>query len=136
MRLDARDKFPSGMEDYLATYGWHFSKKMCDWATSKMYKLDATKNKTFITPMKKEGVDELLKRYNINLENKLGYDYVFAANMCMADYMGSSIDDERHMALFIRDYVDDQDGYSELPFTRFYADCIGSGTPINWEDMI
>lgn len=30
MRLDVRDKFPSGMEEYLATYGWHFSKKMCD----------------------------------------------------------------------------------------------------------
>jgi hypothetical protein len=30
MRLDARDKFPSGMEEYLARYGWHFSKKMCE----------------------------------------------------------------------------------------------------------
>lgn len=30
MRLDARDKFPSGMEDYLAMNGWHFSKKMCE----------------------------------------------------------------------------------------------------------
>lgn len=23
-----------------------------------------------------------------------------------------------------------------LPMTRFYADCIGKGTPIMWEDMI
>ena len=86
--------------------------------------------------MTKDGVDEILKRYSITLKNKIGYDYVFAANMCLADYMGSSIEDERHIALFVKDYVDDQDGYEELPFTRFYADCIGSGTPIIWEDVI
>jgi hypothetical protein len=28
MRLDARDEFPSGMEEYLAHNGWHFNKKM------------------------------------------------------------------------------------------------------------
>ncbi len=95
-----------------------------------MYKKDANGKKNFIIPVSKESVDEILKRYSIRLENKIGYDYVFAANMCMADYMGSSIEDERHMALFVKDYVDDQDGYSELPFTRFYADCIGSGIPI------
>ena len=37
---------------------------------------------------------------------------------------------------FIKDYIDDKDGYPELPFTRFYADCIGSGCPINWGDML
>ena len=136
MRLDARDVFPSGMEEYLQTYGWHFSKKMCDWAVSNMYKTTQSGNKTYITPMTKDGVDEILKRYSITLKNKIGYDYVFAANMCLADYMGSSIEDERHIALFVKDYVDDQDGYEELPFTRFYADCIGSGTPIIWEDVI
>ena len=30
-----------------------------------------------------------------------------------------------------KDYVDDKDGYPELPFTRFYADCVGSGNPID-----
>jgi len=132
MRLDSRDKLPSGMEEYLSTYGWHFSKKMCDWATSGMYKDDKSEIKT----LSKDFVDELLKRHNIKLENKFGYDYVFAANMCIADYMGSSIEDEKHLALFVKDYVDDPDGYPELPFTRFYADCIGSGHPINWEDVI
>ena len=105
MRLDARDRFPSGMEEYLATYT-------------------------------KENVDELLKRYGINLENKYGYDYVFAANMCKADYFGSSVPDEQRLALFVKDYVDDPDGYPELPFTRFYGDCIGTGKAIPWEDVL
>lgn len=136
MRLDARDVFPSGMEEYLANYGWHFSKAMCCWATSRMYKTDVNGKKVYITPWSKEEVDTLLKKTNITLTNKNSYDYVFVANMCKADYLGSSVPDEQHVALFIRDYVDDKDGYPELPFTRFYADCIGSGTPINWEDML
>lgn len=95
-----------------------------------MFKKDINGEENYITPMTKEGVDELLRRFNVIVKNKIGYDYVFAANMCMADYMGSSIADEKHLALFVKDYVDDPDGYKTLPFTRFYADCIGSGTPI------
>lgn len=135
MRLDARDRLPSGMEDYLSQYGWHFSKKMCDWATSGMYKTTG-KERAYINVWSKDEVDTVLKKYNVTLNNKFGYDYVFVANMCRADYLGSSITDEGHVAMFVRDYVDDPDGYEELPFTRFYADCIGSGKPINWEDMI
>ena len=34
------------------------------------------------------------------------------------------------------DYIDDVDAYPGMPFTRFYADCIGSGTPILWEEAL
>ena len=136
MRLDAREVFPSGMEEYLSKYGWHFSKKMCEWAVSRMYKRNSLDKKIPIQSWNKDSVDKLLNKYGVTIENKIGYDYVFAANMCIADYYGSSIIDEQHVALFIKDYVDDPDGYEELPFTRFYADCIGSGVPINWEDML
>ena len=136
MRLDAREVFPSGMEEYLSQYGWHFSKKMCEWEVSRMYKRNSLDKKIPIQSWNKDSVDKLLNKYGVTIENKIGYDYVFAANMCIADYYGSSIIDEQHVALFIKDYVDDPDGYEELPFTRFYADCIGSGVPINWEDML
>ena len=136
MRLDAREVFPSGMEEYLSQYGWHFSRKMCEWAVSRMYKRNSLDKKIPIQSWNKDSVDKLLNKYGVTIENKIGYDYVFAANMCIADYYGSSIIDEQHVALFIKDYVDDPDGYEELPFTRFYADCIGSGIPINWEDML
>jgi hypothetical protein len=101
-----------------------------------MYKTSALGKREYITPLSKEYVDELLTKFAITLDNKIGYDYVYVANMAKADYMGSSIADEMHLAKFIKDYVDDKDGYKGLPFTRFYADCIGSGTPISWEDMI
>lgn len=129
-RLDARDKYPSGMEDYLAFNGWHFNKKLCEWAVSKMYKMNITKRKEYITPYTKEAVDNMLKTYNVKLENDIGYDAVYVANMAKADFYGSSISDDAHLTKFIKDYLDDPDGYDGIVFTRFYADCIGSGTPI------
>lgn len=135
MRLDYKDRFPSGMEEYLSFNSWHFNKKMCEWAVSKMYKI-ANGAKTPIAVLTKEQVDTILQKHNIKLTQNKGYDYVYVANMCRADYMGSSIEDEIHMARFIKDYIEDPDSYEGMPFTRFYADCIGSGTLIPWEDML
>lgn len=135
-RLDIRDKYPSGMEEYLSHNGWHFNKKMCEWAVSRMYKTNALGKKEYIAPYTKDQVDELLTKNAIKLENIDGYDYVYVANMAKADFLGSSLIDEIRLAKFVKDYIDDKDGYEGLPFTRFYADCIGSGVPISWEDMI
>ena len=137
MRLDSYDIYPSGIREYLSTYGWHFSKKMCEWAVSRMYK-DGEDNKPeqAIPNYTRERVDLLLKRFNLKLEKNKGYDDVYVANMCKFDFLGSSIDNEMKLAQFIKDYIDDADAYEGMPFTRFYADCIGSGTPIIWEDMI
>ena len=132
MRLDDREEFPTGLEKYLSMYGWHFSKKLCNFAVSNMRKDSGEK----ITPITKEALDLLLAKNGIELDNKFGYDYVFVANMCKADYLGSSVPDEAHLAKFVKDFVDDYDGYNELHFTRFYADLIGKGIPIIWEDML
>lgn len=65
-----------------------------------------------------------------------GYDCVYVANMARADYWGSSIADEQHLALFVKDFIDDEDAYPGLPFTRYFADLIGSGTNVPWEDVL
>ena len=132
MRLDDREEFPTGLEKYLSMYGWHFSKKLCNFAVSNMRKDSGER----IAPITKEALDLLLAKNSIELDNKFGYDYVFVANMCKADYLGSSVPDDAHLAKFVKDYCDDPDGYSELPMTRFYADTIGKGIPIIWEDML
>lgn len=137
MRLDSYDTYPSGMKNYLSIYGWHFSKKMCEWAVSRMYKnKEENKSEQPNSNYTRDKVDILLKRYDLKLENNKGYDDVYIANMCKFDFLGSSIDNEIKLAQFIKDYIDDADAYEGMPFTRFYADCIGSGTPIIWEDMI
>lgn len=134
-RLDTYGTMPSGMKEYLSAYGWHFSKKMCEWAVGRM-KVEKNGKQERLEAMKKDEVEELLKKFGVKLEHDKGYDCAYVANMAKADYFKSSIADEAHLALFIKDYIDDPDGYEGLPFTRFYADCIGKGEPILWSEML
>ena len=124
------------MEDYLELNGWHFNKKMCEWAVSKMYREDINGKKQAIIPYTKDQLDQLLKKYNIILTNDIGYDAVYIINMAKSDFFGSSIIDESKLVKYVKDYLDDADGYQDIAFTRFYADCIGKGLIINWEDML
>jgi hypothetical protein len=132
MRLDTYDTMPSGMKEYLSYYGWHFNKKLCDYAVNKMRKAGGAR----IAAYTKENLEQLLKNHGIEIKQAKGYDCVFVANMAKADYLGSSITDELHLLKFIKDYIDDPDGYEGLPMTRYFADVIGSGEVINWEDML
>lgn len=129
--LDIYDKRPEAMVNYLSHYGWHFNKKMCEFAISKMKK-DGKK----LSPIYKEKVEELLKAYDIELDNDVLYDAVYVANMAKADFYGSSISDEKHLVLFIKDYIDDEDGYDGIVFSRYYIDTVKKGIPIDWEDML
>lgn len=131
-RLDYYDILPSGMEAYLSNYGWHFSKQMCDWAVSKM----RDRNDNPVTKKTKEQVESILQAHGVTLTNDKGYDKVFVFHMGLSDYMGSSIIDEPHLAKYVKDVLDDRDGYDGIAFTRFVADCNGKGVPIMWEDMI
>lgn len=115
-------------------YGWHFSKNMAEWAASNMY-IEPNGKKTPIVPYSREDVNRLKSRFGIVYEAK-GYDDVYLANMCKADYLGGSIHNEQDLILFVKQSITDPDGYDGMTFTRFFADCIGSGTPILWEEMI
>lgn len=132
-RLDSRSVYPTNMENYLEFNGWHFNKKMCQWACSRMYKKQGDQ-KEYIQPYTKEDLEALCNNYGIRFE--LNYDAVYIANMCKADFLGSSIFDEQHLVLYVKDVIEDPDAYDGMPFTRFYADCIGSGVSIEWSDMI
>lgn len=132
-RLDSRSAFPEDMENYLEFNGWHFNKKMCQWAVSKMYKKNG-ENKEFIEPYTLESLKALSEKVNIRFT--IDYDAVYIANMCKADFLGSSIQNETQLVRYVKDVIEDPDGYEGLPFTRFYADCIGSGTSIPWSDLL
>ena len=132
-RLDSRSAFPEAMENYLEFNGWHFNKKMCQWAVSKMYKMDGEK-KEYIEPYTLESLKALSEKVNVKCE--IDYDALYIANMCKADFLGSSIQNETQLVKYVKDVVEDPDGYDGLPFTRFYADCIGSGTSIPWDDLL
>lgn len=135
--LDTHDILPSGMIDYLSNYGRHFNKKLLDFAINNMYSHDKSSDKTVkVKHISKEDVDNLLKTYNIKLENNQLYDYVYVAHMCKADFLYRSVPDEHHMALYIKDVIDDVDGYDGLVFNRWYADTRRKGIAIDWDEML
>lgn len=89
-----------------------------------------------ISPFQINHINNLLSQYNITLDNNQLYDYMYAANMCLADFWGSSIEDDYHLVKYIKDVIDDDDSYDGLVFNRWYADMCKKGIVINWENMI
>lgn len=120
------------MEAYLSHYGYHFSKRMAEWAISKM----RDRNGKPVQMRDKETVERILRDNNAVVENNVGYDAVYAFHMAMSDYYGSSLVTEAALAKYVQDTLDDRDGYDGMVFTRFFADCNGKGIPIIWADMI
>lgn len=116
------------MKRYLKYYGEHFNKKLCDYAVSLM-----DHGKPIVT---KEKIDQQLTANGVSLEHNRLHDYVYVYNMGNNDYMGSSIIDTKHLCLYVKDVIDDKDGYDGIVFNRWYADMVFQGIPIEWEDMI
>lgn len=123
------------MERYLHSYGRHFSRKMYEFAVSKMYRLrNGIQEKMHVNT--KEAFDERMKRNNVVLENDVLYDGMYVMSMAESDFLGSSIVDERHLCLFVKDYIDDPDQADGFVFNRFLASIRLLGEPIDWDGML
>lgn len=131
-RLDTYDTMPKAMKAYLSNYGWHFNKKLCEWAISMM----RDRNKARLPLVEKDKVESMLKQYGVEITADKLYDAMYVLHMAKADFMGSSIADEAHLAKYVGDYINDPDGYDGIALTRFYADCMGKGIGIEWEDVL
>lgn len=131
-RLDTYDTMPKAMKAYLSNYGWHFNKKLCEWAISMM----RDRNKAKLPLMDKEKLESLLKQHGVEITTDKLYDAMYVLHMAKADFMGSSIVDEMHLAKYVGDYINDPDGYDGIALTRFYADCMGKGIGVEWEDVL
>lgn len=84
----------------------------------------------------KEDTDMLLTAQGVKLEHAIGLDYVYVANMAKADYWKSSIEDDKHLALFIKDTIDDTDAADGQVMRRWYADMVARGYPIEWGELL
>lgn len=122
----------TSFEEYTDQFGCHFSKKLYEWAVSMM----EDRNGNRMKPMSKEQVTEFLRSRGVNLNNDKGHDAAYVMMMAKADYFGSSISDDAHLALYVRDYLEDPDGYDTKAFDHFVVDCRGKGEPIFWDSMM
>lgn len=123
---------PEEQRQYFMNYGKHFNEKMYKFAVSLMRDSKGGR----LTPMKKEEVEAKLKENKIELENDMMYDSSYVMMMAMSDFYGSSIEDIKHLCLYVKDYIDDPDAADGQTFTRFYASCVNAGIPIDWAEMI
>jgi hypothetical protein len=94
------------------------------------------RNKAKLSVYDKEKVESILSQYGVEVHADKIYDAVYVLHMARADFMGSSIADEAHLAKYVGDYINDPDGYDGIAMTRFYADCMGKGVGIEWEDVL
>ena len=122
----------TAFEEYIDQYGAHFNKKLYEWAVSMM----RDRNGSRIPPMTKEQASEFLKAHGVTLKNDKGYDAAYTMQMAKADYMGSSITDDSHLAMFVRDYLDDPDGSKTTAFDHFVVDCRAKEEPIFWDELL
>ncbi len=135
--LDIYDRKPEGMVDYLRYNGWHFNKKMCEFAVSKMRRKNpTTKSEEKIEAWDKEKVEDLLKKHNVVLENLTGYDHVYICNQGFSDLYKESVPDEQHLALYVKNMVDDIDQADGFIFNGWYANTVRNGIPIPWDDVL
>lgn len=133
--FDTYDELPEDMVVYLRYNGRHFNRKLVEFAISKMTTKDNNGTEISLEPISKDELISMMKEYNVYLNNQDNfYDAVFAANMCKADYLGNSIPDNKHLCMYVRDVIDDIDGYDGIVFNRWYADMCHKGIQIDWYD--
>lgn len=130
--FDQYDKLPEDMIIYLKYNGRHFNRRLTEFAIGKMTTRDSNNNEVPLAVITKERLKELLNNNNVHIDNDYIYDALFVINMGKADYLGSSIPDENHLAKYVNDVINDVDGYDGLPFNRWYADMAHKGIPIDW----
>lgn len=131
MDLTQFDIMPAEMINYLRYNGPHFSKALANFAISKMKK-DGKK----LQPISEEQTETILKNAGVQIQNDYLYDTLYVINMAKADFFGSSITTDNALAKFVKDYLDDEDGYDGIAFNRFLSDCARKGVVIKWDKMI
>lgn len=120
------------MQDYLEEYGYHFNKKLFEFAVSMM----ADRNGNRLQPWDKEKATAFLKTNGVTLKEDVGQDATYVLNMARADYLGSSISDDAHLAKYVKDYLEDPDGSRTRAFDEFYIKTVSLGIPIFWDEML
>ena len=135
--LDFYEDIPREMRAYLRNYGYSFSKRACEYAVSRMTKMNKSTGRIEkIEPYTKEKVEAMLEKHGIKLERNVGYNFVYIFNMLLADAWQSSIDDEIHLCKGVKDIIDDVDDNPDNVFRRWIISMDGNGIPIDWEDIL
>lgn len=126
------DLVPEGYREYKRRNGCHFNRQLCEFAVARMEGEDGKP----IKPLSKQEVEKMLEDAKVKVEHQEEYDHVFVANMGLADYLGDSVPDMEHLAKYVKNVLDDPDGYEGIAFCRWVADCVGKKVEVPWDEMM
>ncbi len=131
------DLMPRSKKIYVMQNGNHFNKELFEYAASLMFKENKqTKQKEKVPVCTKEEIDAMLKKYNVEVENKGLYDYMYVAQTIKADNWGGSITDEQKMALKIKETCDDPDLPDGYTFKSWCLRMDMLGEPVDWQEYV
>lgn len=115
------ERKPSGMAEYLAAYGWHFSKLLAQSAVDRYGGAPMMSARQW--EEKTRGMDAIQKAK--------GYDAQYLFCKFRHDFPDfSEIQVLRMVCTFL------ENNYEEAALTHYYADCIACDVPVIWEDAI
>lgn len=135
--LDLYDEdIPDGMRRYLKHHGWHFTRKACDFAVNLMRKKNATGKMEKVEKLTKEQVDTMLAKFGVLIENTFDYDYVYMANKLKVVLFKSGIIDEQHLAIALKDVIEDMENGDGEVMRKWDAEMTARGIPIEWDDIV
>lgn len=111
---------------YEDMYHGLFSRKLAEWAVNRM----EPRNVRSVDEMK-----EVMKKYNVQIQDEFIYTAWYLYNMTFADYPKSLKTDEQR-AMYVDETICDPDGMPENVLSCFEAKMCNAGVPIYWERMM
>ena len=76
---------------------------------------------------------ELINQILQTIINSFDVAYCLVVNL-LTYILIRSITDEKHLCLYVKDVIDDVDGYDGIVFNRWYADMCRKGVQVDWYD--
>lgn len=122
----------TALEEYIGMYGYHFNKKLYEFAVSQMKSLSGGA----VNPKSKEEVAQFLTANGVTVKNNKGWDVPYVHAMLYADCWGSSYKTEKDLAQGIKDFLDDPDGNPTKAFDHYVIDHRSMKEPIFFDEML
>lgn len=119
--------------EYIKEHGPHFSKKLAAHVLhgNRLKNIDDSNHR-----WTKEQVLDMMKKYNIEINNYCEYDIVVAMNMAYANYYPKVLNTEQSILEYVKACLDGPNSYDGILFSQWCAKMKRTGRFVDWEEMI
>ena len=120
---------------YMDAYHGQFSRKLAEFAISKMQARRGNGETAGVKAVPVERVMDILKQAGVHVSEECTYTAWYLYHMAIAD-LPRTCDSDSRRAWFVDETINDPDGKASDTLACFRAKMDNAGTPIMWELMI